>query len=51
MRKIIDYRVDENCRVVVRMPNGRERAATDEEWLALWASDPALTVKLAVCHI
>ncbi len=51
MKKIVDYRVDENCRVVVRTANGRERLATDEEWLALWAANPALTVKLAVCHL
>jgi hypothetical protein len=51
MQKIIDYRVDEHCRVLVRLTNGRERCATDEEWLALWASNPALTVKLAVCHL
>lgn len=51
MRKIIDYRVDDDCRVMVRLANGRERPATNEEWLALWASDPALTVKLAVCRV
>jgi hypothetical protein len=51
MGKIVDYRVDERCRVVVRLANGRERLATNDEWLALWASDPALTVKLAVCRI
>ncbi|CAA6604208.1 hypothetical protein MTBLM1_20330 [Rhodospirillaceae bacterium LM-1] len=51
MGKIIDYRVDENCKVVVRLANGRERLATNEEWLALWAVDPALTVKLAVCRV
>lgn len=51
MGKIIDYRIDENCRVVVRLKGGRERLATNEEWLALWANDPALTVKLAVCRV
>lgn len=47
MSHILSYRVLRNGTVRVRVVDGRERDATPGEWLALWRSDPRLTLRLA----
>lgn len=47
MNEIVSYRVLPNGTVRVRVIGGRERDATPGEWLALWRTDPRLTIRLA----
>ncbi|MGE5547610.1 MAG: hypothetical protein ACM33T_11970 [Solirubrobacterales bacterium] len=47
MKDIVAYRVLSNGSLRVRLTSGRERAATAVEWLALWRTDPRLTLALA----
>lgn len=47
MNDIQGYRLLANGSLRVRTVQGREREATPVEWLALWRSDPRLTLALA----
>lgn len=46
MTEIVAYSVTRTGQLWVRLANGRERAATDREWLTLWQTDPRLTLHL-----
>lgn len=46
MTEIVAYSVTPTGQLWVRLANGRQRAATDREWLALWQTDPSLTLRL-----
>lgn len=46
MNEIESYRVSPNGSLRVKPRKGRERDATASEWLALWRSDPRLTLQL-----
>ena len=47
MKGIVDYRIEQDGRIRVRLENGGERWATDKEWLSIWQQDPCVTVQLA----
>jgi hypothetical protein len=47
MNDIQGYRLLPNGSLRVRTIHGRERDATAGEWLALWRTDPRLTLALA----
>jgi hypothetical protein len=46
MTEIVAYSVTPTGQLMVRLANGCQRAATDREWLALWQTDPSLTLRL-----
>lgn len=46
MTEIVAYSVTPTGQLWVRLANGCQRAATDREWLALWQTDPRLTLRL-----
>ena len=46
MTEIVAYSVTPTGQLWVRLANGCQRAATDREWLALWQTDPSLTLRL-----
>lgn len=47
MNDIITYEVLPNRELRVKLRDGRERKATDAEWIAIWSRDPTLTLRLA----
>lgn len=46
MNEIASYRVSPTGSLIVILRNGHQREATASEWLALWRTDPRLTLKL-----
>ncbi len=47
MSGIHDYRISRDGSLWVVTRDGRERLATDQEWLNIWLHDPRLTLALA----
>lgn len=48
MGSICDYRIRGDGTLGVTLADGRERGATPSEWLALWKSDPRITLGVAL---
>ncbi len=47
MSGIQGYRITDDRHLVVVTPDGRERPATEREWLDIWLLDPRVTLALA----
>lgn len=47
MNRPYDYHVTRQGKVWITAPDGMLRPATDQEWLEIWQSSPAFTLRMA----